>query len=124
VGALPPTILLAPLDISSHLLVFTHHKVIATGHHRALQGMKTVISAFTSAPEQSRPIVQASPATYLAYCSGENELGKYAKLFPASLTAALLKGRAPSWLQPVPMRPGESIRVYRILRPGQGAPRP
>ncbi|MET0362112.1 MAG: hypothetical protein ABW048_10230, partial [Sphingobium sp.] len=48
---------------------------------------------------------------------------KYAKLFPASLTAALLKGQAPSWLQPVPMRPGESIRVYRILRPGQGAPR-
>ena len=117
--SLPPSALFAPLDISAHLLAYTRHSVVATGHHRNRPGMKAVISAFMAAPDQARSIIAATPARYLAFCPGENEVLKYAKLEPNGLMAGLLKGRAPAWLEPVPMRKGERIRVYRIVRADQ-----
>jgi len=114
--ALPRSTLFAPLDISAHLLAYTRHSVIATGHHRAREGMKTVITGLIATPDAARAIVTQSRARYLVLCSGENEVKKYAKLYPASLTAVLLKDRPPVWLARVPMRPGETIRVWRIRR--------
>ncbi|MCE7795651.1 hypothetical protein LWE61_03665 [Sphingobium sufflavum] len=116
-SALPRATLFAPLDIGAHLLVYTPHSIIATGHHRARAGMKTVITAFTATPDRARALIMATPASYVVLCPRENEVLKYARLYPTSIDAALLKGRLPDWLQPVPMRLGEPIRVYRILRP-------
>lgn len=114
-AALPRSTVFAPLDISPHLLVYTPHKVIATGHHRAREGMKTVISAFTASPDEARRIIATTPATYLALCPYENEVLTYTQYNPHSLMAGLKAGRIPAWLQRVPMRKGETIRVYRIL---------
>ncbi|HEX7819214.1 MAG TPA: hypothetical protein VF463_01205 [Sphingobium sp.] len=114
--ALPTTTLFAELDIAPMLLAHSRHSVIATGHHRARQGMKTVITGMTAPPEQARRIMMGTRATHLVFCAGENDIQTYAKLYPASITAALLKGRTPAWLQRVPLPPGESVRVYHILR--------
>jgi hypothetical protein len=120
-NALPQGVIFAPLDIGSHLLAYTRHSVVSTGHHRNRPGMKTVISAFLAPPDKARAIVEATPAHYLAFCPSADEAGHYAKLEPHGLMAGLLKGRAPGWLQPVPMREGEPIRVYQIMRAGQPA---
>ena len=121
IGALPPTVIFASLDIGSHLLAYTHHSVIATAHHRNRQGMKAVIAAFRTTPDRARPIIMATPAQYLAYCPTAEEVKHYAASDPHSLMAGLFKGRAPHWLEPVPMRKGETIRAYRILRDPQPA---
>lgn len=116
-----PAVLFAPLDISSHLLAYTRHSVVATGHHRNRPGMKVVISAFMAPPDQARAIVASTPARYVAFCQGADEVDHYARLAPNGLMAALLQGRAPAWLEPVPMRKGEPIQVYRIVRSNQPA---
>lgn len=116
-AALPATTLFTPLDIGSHMLAFTHHSVITTGHHRNVTGTKIAIEGFTAAPDAARPIVMGSGARYLAFCVGENEVDHYSRLYPKGLMAALLAGRTPDWLEPVPMRPGEVIKVYRIVGP-------
>ncbi len=118
---LPVATLFTPLDIGAHMLVYTHHKVVGTGHHRNIEGMRTVISAFLASPQEARDIVTTSGADYLALCTGKNEVRQYRQNAPRSLTALLLSGRHPDWLEPVPMRPGETIRVYRILRAKQAA---
>jgi hypothetical protein len=115
--ALPPALLFTPLDIGAHMLVYTRHSVIATGHHRNAIGMKEVLQAFTATPDAARQIVGDSGARYLVLCLGENEIERYRTLYPHSLSAALARGRAPTWLEPVPMRPGEPVKVYRIARP-------
>lgn len=117
--ALPPAIIFAPLDIGAHLLAYTRHSVIATGHHRSRPGMKAVISAFIAPPDRARAIVTATPAVYLAFCPDENEVRKYARQDDQSLMAALIARQAPSWLAPVPQPAGDRIRVYRIIRAGQ-----
>ncbi len=116
-GALPPALLFAPLDISAHILAHTPHSVIGTGHHRNVDGMKTVISALLAPPDEARAIVAASGARYLVYCDDDNEARKYAGQQPDGLIGQLLKGRHPDWLAPVPMRPGETIHVLRIVPP-------
>ncbi len=55
----------------------------------------------------------ATGARYVVLCRGENEVIKYGRRKPASLVAELLRGEHPDWLVPVPMRPGESVKVYR-----------
>ena len=114
--ALPRATLFTPLDIGAHMLVYTHHSVVATGHHRNVAGMKTVIEGLLARPRDARSIVTGSGATYLAYCRGENEIEKYRKLRPDSLIATLMAGQHPDWLQPVPMRPDETVQVFRIVR--------
>ena len=115
--ALPRATLFTPLDIGAHVLVYTHHSVVATGHHRNAEGMKEAISGLIATPEDARRIVTATGANYVALCLGENEVVKYAKREPASLIAGLRKGEHPDWLVPVPMRKGESIKVYRVVYP-------
>jgi hypothetical protein len=115
--ALPEATLFTPLDIGAHLLVYTRHSVVGTGHHRNVTGMKAVISGLLARPDAARAIVAATGARYLAFCRGENEVERYARQQPGSLIAQLLRGGHPGWLEPVPMRPGESIRVFRLVSP-------
>ncbi len=115
--ALPASLLFTPLDVGAHMLVYTHHSVVATGHHRNTEGMKDAISGLLASPDDARAIVTSTGARYVAFCKGENEVVKYARRKPHSLIAALLKGQNPDWLAPVQMRPGESVKVYRIVYP-------
>jgi hypothetical protein len=113
--ALPATLLFTPLDVGAHMLVYTHHSVVATGHHRNTEGMKDAISGLLAPPDDARAIVTSTGARYVVFCKGENEVVKYARRKPHSLIAGLLKGNNPDWLVPVQMRPGESVKVYRIV---------
>ena len=116
--ALPPALLFTPLDVGAHMLVYTYHSVVGTGHHRNVEGMKDVISGLLATPDDARAIVTSTGAHYVAFCKGENEVVKYARRKPHSLVAALLKGQHPDWLVPVQMPAGESVKVYRIVHPG------
>ncbi|MBO9580916.1 MAG: hypothetical protein J7498_08490 [Sphingobium sp.] len=113
--ALPASLLFTPLDVGAHMLVYTHHSVVATGHHRNTEGMKDAISGLIATPDDARAIVTSTGARYVAFCKGENEIVKYARRNPHSLIAGLLKGQHPDWLVPVQMRPGEAVKVYRIV---------
>lgn len=123
-AALPTATLFAPLDIGPAMLAYTSHSVIATAHHRNIAGMSTVLAGLTATPAVARPIVTASGATYLVFCAGGGEVARYRQLYPASLMAQLLAGRTPDWLVPVPMQPGETLQVYRIIAPEEAIFRP
>ncbi|WP_214624788.1 hypothetical protein [Sphingobium nicotianae] len=114
--ALPKAILFTPLDIGAHMLVYTHHDVVATGHHRNVEGMKAVLEGLTADPDNARVIVNGTRADYVVFCRGENEIEKYRKRYPRSLIAALMAGKTPAWLVPVTMRRGESVKVYRVIK--------
>jgi len=121
--ALPPALLFTPLDIGAHMLVYTHHSVVATGHHRNVAGMRAVLDGLMAPPSDARAIVAGSGARYLVFCAGENEVGRYARLAPHGLIAQLIAGHHPDWLEPVPMRPGETVQVYRIRADQAGTKR-
>jgi len=115
--ALPPSLLFTPLDIGAHILAYTHHSVVATGHHRNVKGMEEVISGMLATPDEARAIVAATGAQYVALCGRAAEVVRYTSRAPNGLAAMLSKNEHPDWLVPVEMRPGETIRVYRVVYP-------
>lgn len=107
----PPSLLFAPVDVGPAILVSSSHSVVATGHHRNLSGLLSVISGFTAPPREAEAIVRKTGARYLVYCPDLPELAGYARHSPSSLAAMLLNGGTPAWLRPA----GSGARGYRVL---------
>ena len=114
-NALAPATLFASLDIGPGILAYSHHRIIASGHHRAERGMRDVIAAFTSDPATARRLVAANKAQYLVACTDLMEMTLYANASgPNSLAAQLIAGDTPDWLEPVPLAAPSSLKVWRV----------
>jgi hypothetical protein len=109
-----PTTIFAPIDIGPSVLERTHHAVIATGHHRAQDGMRDVIRAYTASPEQAEPIIRAHQASYLLVCTDLVEPSFYAAEEPDGLMAHLLNDDAPDWLEEVEVDAPDVFRVWKV----------
>lgn len=112
-AALPRGTIMALLDQGPPILAYTHHNVIATGHHRNNLAMRDVMQSFIGPAAQARSIMARHKVSYVAYCPA-NEVENYVKLGPKGFMHMLEAGAPPDWLHPIPMRPGESIKVYRV----------
>lgn len=115
-NALAPATVFAPIDIGPVLLAETHHRVIATAHHRAPQALHDVIAAFIAKPDQARAIVQQRGARYVMICPGLIEAGNYQRAEPDGLMARLLTGRSPDWLRPVTLPGQTGLQLWEIRR--------
>lgn len=112
---LPAGTVFAPLDLGPDILAFTHHSVVATGHHRNHAAMRDVIVGFREPEAVAKPLVLAHHSRYVAYCPHAPEVQRFAEERPDALINLLDKGRPPSWLRRVPMLPGETIRVFEVV---------
>ena len=111
---LPTGEILAPLDIGPRILYETGHSVVATSHHRGQRGMRSAIQAFISTPEEAQRSLRQRGTAYVALCPGLTEPARYAQAAPEGLMARLLQGRAPDWLEPVPVPGDGSLEVWKI----------
>lgn len=112
---LPATDIFAPLDIGPDLIVKSHDRVVATGHHRGASGMHDVIAAFMAPPEQAHALIRKRHATLIAVCPDIYEPAVYAARAPKGLMAQLLHGKPPAWVEPVDIAPGSHIRFWKVL---------
>lgn len=111
---LPPALILAPLDTGPALLYASHHRIVASGHHRVSTAMRDVIDAFEGSPEQASAIVARRGVAYVAYCPGLYEPLVYAESAPNGLMALLLRGEVPAWLEPVALPGLGGLKLYRV----------
>jgi hypothetical protein len=111
---LEPSLIAAPLDIGPAILQRTRHSVVATGHHRASDAMRDTIRIFTSSPELALMIIRRRNVGYLVLLPGLSEPDLYANRFPTGLTARLVSGAAPDWLEEVPLPKSTSLRAWRV----------
>jgi hypothetical protein len=111
----PPGLILAPVDVSSHILANSHHEVVATGHHRNIKGMNAVMRALIAPPAEAERIIRATGANYVAYCPYQEEVERYIEVAPQGLMARIDAKRLPAWLVPVKLPPYSTIRLYQIL---------
>ena len=114
--ALPPGLMLAPLDLGPQLLAETRMSVVATGHHRGNAAMSDVITAFLARPEVARTVVARVQADYVIECPTQVEVLNYRHLRPDGLAQVLATGGQPAWLEPVALREKTAFRVWRVKR--------
>ncbi|WP_421851200.1 hypothetical protein [Novosphingobium sp.] len=113
---LAPTDILVPLDMGPDILVRTHQRVVATGHHRGSAAMHDVIAAFLAPAPQARAIMQARHATMVMICPAVSRHSVYAQAAPDGLMARLVANRPPEWLAPVDLAPGSGLQFWRVVQ--------
>lgn len=96
---LPASRVMAGLDTNPAILQFTHHNVVASGHHRNQAAMADVIRTFMGAPDQAAHIIASRQIRFLITCDGSYELALYARKAPEGLLAQLRSGQVPAWLK-------------------------
>lgn len=113
--ALPPGLVLAPIDAGAHLLAFTRHSVLAAPYHRDNPGNRLSLDVFMASPDKARAFAQASGADYLVFCGALKQAHIMAERAPNGLAAALLAGRAPDWLEPLDVKaaPEQAFRIRK-----------
>lgn len=112
---LPAVDIFAPLDIGPDLIVRSHDRVVATGHHRGAAGMHDVIAAFMAPAEEAHALIRKRHTALVVVCPDIFEPSVYAARAPGGLMADLLKDRPPHWLQPVDIAPGSHIKFWRVV---------
>lgn len=110
-AALPPGLVLSTIDPGSAILAFTPHAVLAAPYHRDTSGIRTSVLVLAAPPEAAWPLIREARVRYLALCRTSNETSDTISRHPDSLSADLLAGRVPAWLQPV----GGAGGVYRLF---------
>ncbi|MEL6706917.1 MAG: hypothetical protein AAFP79_01445 [Pseudomonadota bacterium] len=116
-NALPKGEVFMPLDIAPRLLLFSHHSVPATGHHRGNDTMRLVIATHLGSAEEARVALQERGSKYYALCPDLVEPNNYAWHSPDSFAADLIADRAPDWLEPISTAEGTTFKLWRIKQP-------
>jgi hypothetical protein len=114
---MPPTTILAPLDLGPHVLQHSAHSVLATGHHRNNAAMTATIAAFTSPVDRAEAVVRSTGMQLIVIRPAAADIKGYATADPASLAAALLNNAPPDWLRPVVLDPASPLRAWQIVPP-------
>jgi hypothetical protein len=112
-GALPQSVIMAPIDMGSDILAQTRHAVLAAPYHRNNPGNLALVDAMTAEPAAARQIVKDSGADYVVFCPAMPELEIYASASPGGLAAALLAGKSPDWLVQQTIA-GSPYRIFKV----------
>lgn len=113
-NTLPPADILSTLDTGPSLLYATHHRIVASGHHRSSTAMRDVIDAFRGTPDQARQIATRRGIEYVAYCPGLFEPMIYESEAPNGFMARLERDEVPDWLEPVSLKNVNGLKIYRV----------
>ena len=113
-STLPKSNIAATFDMGPAILLTTQHSILASSHHRNVDGMRDQIMLFRSSPEVAEKIIRKRGISYLAICPNEAEMRQYMKRDPNGLWAQMVKGKTPAWLKPM-NDVGEGIKLWKVV---------
>lgn len=110
---LPPSTLLAPVDLTTPLLVHTHHSGLAGPYHRNGRVIAEVMDAWSLSPDYARSVMRRYGVRYVVSCGLSAEAKNYLDRSPNGLQARLERNDAPAWLTPMKL-PGTPWRIWQV----------
>lgn len=114
-NGLPATTILTPIDLGAPLIFWTRHSLVATPHHRNKEAMADTIRIFTGDPARGEALVRKHGATLIVFCPTANDFQGYRRARKDGLAARLFAGKAPAWLEAVPINTGAGLSVWRVV---------
>jgi hypothetical protein len=113
-AALPPSTVMAPIDVGPFLLLNTPHSPVGGGYHRAVRGLATTIDFLIDNPDKAGKALADSKADYVAWCADSPELRMISTEAKRSMAAKLKTGDLPDWLEPAGAK--GVVRYARVLK--------
>jgi len=112
VAALPPGLVIAPLELGPSLLAHTGHRVVAVPYHRAGAAIRFNEGVMNDAAAEVETSVVARGADYVMTC---RDFPHYARA--DSFFNALTDDTAGPWLEPLPLPPGNVLKIWKVKAP-------
>jgi hypothetical protein len=112
-AALPPARAMTPIDLGSHLLLFTPHSVVAAPYHRDQDGVRDTFRFFNDPIEQARQILATRGVSVVVICPAMIELRGLPDAAPDSFVKLLPEGKLPTWLTET-TPPGSVLRTFSV----------
>ncbi|KAB2867192.1 MAG: hypothetical protein F9K43_14705 [Bauldia sp.] len=114
---LPKGVFLTPIFYGPTVLVLSGQSVLGAPYHRGGDAILATIRATEGSPDEARAVMLAHGVAYVAFCATAPDVAETAAEAPDGLLAVLLRGDAPSWLEPLPAHQGSMLRVFRVASP-------
>jgi hypothetical protein len=114
-----PTTMMTPIDLGPSFLFWTHHRVVATGHHRNKDAMADAIRTFISDPAVAEPLVRKHRASLIVYCRWGADMIQYSRANRGGLAARLYADRPPAWLERIDIGGSKGLSVWRVKPPAE-----
>jgi hypothetical protein len=112
-AGLPPERLMAPIDLGSHLLLFTPHSVVGAPYHRNQQGLLDTFRFFNQPIDEARRILEARGISLVVICPALTEIRGMVDHAPDSFVSLYAENRLPPWLVDQSL-PGAPLKVYSV----------
>lgn len=117
VAQVPRGQVLTFVDLGPRLIAVTHHDAVAGPYHRNGSDIIDVMRTFRGTADAARATVERRGIDYVLICPGLSESTIYASQAKQGFYMQLVRGKAPGWLQPVPLPAGSPYRMWRV-KPG------
>lgn len=95
---LEPQRIMAPIDMGSHLLLFTPHAVVAAPYHRNAAGVRDAFDFFNMPIAEAREILKRRDVSLVVICPAMPEVQGMVDYAPDSFVALYAQDRLPDWL--------------------------
>lgn len=112
-AGLPPERIMTPIDLGSHLLLYTPHSVVAAPYHRNQQGVLDTFHFFNEPLDRARDILRARGIGLVVICPAMHEIRGFIAHAPDSFVSLYAAGQLPRWLHDVTPA-GSALRVYSV----------
>jgi hypothetical protein len=113
-AALPPSRMMAPVDLGSHILLHTAHSVVGAPYHRNEDGVIDTFRFFNGPPAEARAILAKRGIAYVVTCPNLPEMRNgLPDKAPDSFIALAQNGETPDWLTEISPA-GATLRIFAI----------
>lgn len=112
-AGLPPERIMTPIDLGSHMLLYTPHAVVAAPYHRNEQGVLDTFRFFNGPIEEGRAILRARGIALVAICPAMSEVRGLVAHTADSFVSLFAAGTLPGWLREMSAA-GAPLKVYSV----------
>lgn len=109
-----PGLILAPRNLGAHLLLETHHSVLAANYHRNQHGLLLALDILNESESVAQRRAKDNKVRYLLHCPGLVDKRSDGKIAADALVNRINEGNLPSWLEPVSLEQGSPLKLFRV----------
>jgi hypothetical protein len=112
----PPGLVLTFVDLGPRLITVTRHDAIAGPYHRNGPQILDVMRAWRGDVANAHATIERYRVDYVLICPNLSESTIYRAEASRGFYAQLASGKAPDWLQRVPLPRDSPYRMWRVVR--------
>ena len=114
IAKLPPATIFTFGDLAPRLITVTHHRAIIGPYHRNGPQIVDAMKFFRGTPDEARVLAAKYGAEYVLICPMMSQATVFLAEAPHGFYVQLAQGKAPAWLEPVPLPEGSPLKLWRV----------